>query len=43
MYEFREKAAQESGMELLVHINPDGIKKNNINPLIMVARFIQTS
>ena len=31
MYEFREKAAQESGMELLVHINPDGIKKN-INP-----------
>ena len=31
MYEFREKAAQDSGMELLVHINPDGIKKN-INP-----------
>ena len=31
MYEFREKAAQDSGMDLLVHINPDGIKKN-INP-----------
>ena len=31
MYEFREKMAQESGMELLVHINPDGVAKN-INP-----------
>jgi sulfate adenylyltransferase subunit 2 len=31
MYEFREKMAQESGMELLVHINPEGVAKN-INP-----------
>ena len=31
MYEFREKMAQDSGMELLVHINPDGVAKN-INP-----------
>ena len=31
MYEFREKMAEESGMELLVHINPEGVKKN-INP-----------
>jgi len=31
MYEFREKMAKESGMELLVHINPEGVKKN-INP-----------
>jgi len=31
MYEFRERMAQESGMELLVHINPDGVAKN-INP-----------
>ena len=31
MYEFRERMAQESGMELLVHINPEGVAKN-INP-----------
>lgn len=31
MYRFREKMAQESGMELLVHVNPEGIAKN-INP-----------
>ena len=31
MYEFREQMAQESGMELLVHINPEGVAKN-INP-----------
>lgn len=31
MYEFRDKMAKESGMELLVHINPEGIEKD-INP-----------
>ena len=31
MYEFRAKMAQESGMELIVHINPEGVEKN-INP-----------
>ncbi len=31
MYEFREKIAEETGMELLVHINPEGIEKD-INP-----------
>jgi sulfate adenylyltransferase subunit 2 len=31
MYDFRDKMAQESGMDLLVHINPDGIQKD-INP-----------
>ena len=31
MYHFRDLMAQESGMELLVHINPEGIAKN-INP-----------
>jgi sulfate adenylyltransferase subunit 2 len=31
MYDFRDKMAQESGMDLLVHINPDGIEKD-INP-----------
>jgi sulfate adenylyltransferase subunit 2 len=31
MYRFREKMAQESGMELLVHINPDGFAKD-MNP-----------
>ena len=31
MYRFREKMAQESGMELLIHVNPEGIAKN-INP-----------
>ena len=31
MYDFRDYMAKESGMELLVHINPEGIEKN-INP-----------
>ena len=31
MYDFRDYMAQESGMDLLVHINPEGIEKN-INP-----------
>jgi sulfate adenylyltransferase subunit 2 len=31
MYSFRERMAEETGMKLLVHINPDGIAQN-INP-----------
>ncbi|WAM54424.1 sulfate adenylyltransferase subunit CysD [Vreelandella venusta] len=31
MYEFRDKMAEEIGMDLLVHINPEGIEKE-INP-----------
>ena len=31
MYQFRDYMAKESGMELIVHINPDGVAKN-INP-----------
>ncbi|MEE4280946.1 MAG: sulfate adenylyltransferase subunit CysD [Pseudomonadales bacterium] len=31
MYEFRDQMAQDIGMELIVHINPEGIEKN-INP-----------
>ena len=31
MYDFRARMAEESGMELLVHINPEGVKRN-INP-----------
>lgn len=31
MYEFRQRIADETGMELLVHINPEGVEKN-INP-----------
>ena len=31
MYDFRDYMAQESGMDLLVHINPEGAAKN-INP-----------
>lgn len=31
MYEFRDKMAEETGMDLLVHINPEGIEKD-INP-----------
>jgi len=31
MYLFRDQVAQDSGMELLVHINPEAIEKN-INP-----------
>jgi sulfate adenylyltransferase subunit 2 len=32
MYDFRDYMAKESSMDLLVHINPDGVEKN-INPL----------
>ena len=32
MYDFRNYMAKESGMDLIVHVNPEGIKKN-INPL----------
>ena len=31
MYDFRDYMAKESGMDLLVHINPEGVAKN-INP-----------
>ena len=31
MYEFRDSMAKEAGMELICHINPEGIEKN-INP-----------
>ena len=31
MYEFRKRIAEETGMEMLVHINPEGVAKN-INP-----------
>jgi sulfate adenylyltransferase subunit 2 len=31
MYSFRERMAEETGMKLLVHINPDGVAQN-INP-----------
>ncbi|WP_344703224.1 sulfate adenylyltransferase subunit CysD [Halomonas cibimaris] len=31
MYEFRDRMAKESGMELLVHVNPEGVEKD-INP-----------
>ncbi len=31
MYDFRNNMAKESGMELIVHINPEGVKRN-INP-----------
>ena len=31
MYDFRDRMAQESGMQLLVHINPEAIEKD-INP-----------
>ncbi|MYL24795.1 sulfate adenylyltransferase subunit CysD [Halomonas alkaliantarctica] len=31
MYEFRDKMAEETGMDLLVHINPEGVAKD-INP-----------
>jgi sulfate adenylyltransferase subunit 2 len=32
MYDFRDYMAAESGMDLLIHVNPEGIEKN-INPL----------
>ncbi len=31
MYRFRDRIAEESGMDLIVHINPEGVEKN-INP-----------
>jgi sulfate adenylyltransferase subunit 2 len=31
MYEFRDEVARESGMDLIVHVNPEAIEKN-INP-----------
>ena len=31
MYDFRDMMAEESGMDLIVHINPEGVEKN-INP-----------
>ncbi len=31
MYRFRDKMAQQTGMDLLVHINPEGVEKD-INP-----------
>ena len=31
MYDFRERMVRETGMELLVHINPEGVEKD-INP-----------
>ena len=31
MYRFRDRIAEETGMDLIVHINPDGVEKN-INP-----------
>src|SRR5205814_9858360 len=33
MYAFRDRTATEMGMELIVHINPDG-KKMDINPFV---------
>lgn len=32
MYQFRDQIAQAAGMELLVHVNPEGVEKN-INPI----------
>ncbi len=32
MYRFRDKVVKESGMDLIVYVNPEGIEKN-INPL----------
>jgi sulfate adenylyltransferase subunit 2 len=33
MYEFRDRMVQELGLDLIVHINPDGLKLN-INPFV---------
>ena len=33
MYTFRDRMARESGMDLLVHINPDGVARD-INPFV---------
>jgi sulfate adenylyltransferase subunit 2 len=32
MYQFRDQMARDAGMDLLVHINPDGVQKD-INPI----------
>ncbi|MBX3575933.1 MAG: sulfate adenylyltransferase subunit CysD [Rhizobiaceae bacterium] len=32
MYQFRDRMAKDAGMELIVHVNPDGVARN-INPL----------
>src|SRR5437868_14120067 len=34
MYEFRDRRVKELGLELLVHVNPEGLKLN-INPLVL--------
>ena len=41
MYRFRDFIAKQTGMELITHTNPDGVKRN-INP-IMAAPFIPKS
>lgn len=33
MYEFRDRRAKELGLDLIVHVNPDGVKMN-INPFV---------
>jgi sulfate adenylyltransferase subunit 2 len=33
MYEFRDRMARELGLDLIVHVNPDGLKMN-INPFV---------
>ena len=33
MYEFRDRVAKELGLDLIVHVNPDGLKMN-INPFV---------
>src|SRR5438445_4037681 len=33
MYEFRDRRVKELGLELLVHVNPEGLKLN-INPFV---------
>ena len=42
MYEFRDMMAEESGMDLIVHINPEGVEKN-INPFTMEASCTRIS
>ena len=41
MYAFRDRVASEAGMDLLVHINPDGIEKD-INPFVHGASLHTT-
>jgi sulfate adenylyltransferase subunit 2 len=33
MYEFRDRIARESGLDLIAHVNPEGVKMN-INPFV---------